>query len=818
MLLGNKKSQENELNWCLVLNPLQSEIDKRKIARKISEIFSLSMEESLDLVANTPIILLDNLSRPIATKIKEYFRITGAELFLTNDIFIKRKCYRTVWPEPPNLSFLDKMESTTRTTQEQQILLGPDEALKEMRSFGGKNGGSSETGAFKIPQESSSLEVARLKKEIDLWRQKYEGQMQEMQRLQKMASGAERAGVNADSLEKDVQKQKALLSKSEEKYESVKEEYREARLLFDEKITTASKEAQQWKERAEESIQRLRSIEQIKQDLERAIGQKMEEIAQWHTKHNQLSEKIQTLEASIKEEKSRSAHIQDSQRGANENQSANALFEEKLRQAGTDLENWKNRAETAEKKTESLSREKEFLNQELNRQVTEINHWREKHRELTGRFDLLKSNQGDQKQIEEKFTQKYSELEATIKTLEHSLKEAREKNVLLEKEIRDENENLQEQLKKAIRHTAEWESQAKELSANAQLLSQEKTFLEEKFDRQEKEVQGWQDKVKGLTEQLAQHEQQVRELERGRAQFEEVIGQERERFQRLQEAYHEEKSRFEEKNRHLALETETSRLHIGELSRTLESVTQQRNELEKTSAMLAQQFQELREKQKKQEQDFLEKESLFESRVASARHELADLKLRTEELNEKNRTLEKNQIRLIQELETRSQKVQEVETRSADLEKAFRELHQSHESLEKMLQVNLKHLESREKELESARRQIRELHAQIEQREAVQRRTQLANILTEKEAALKNLVREQERVEAEIREREESMRKILAEQEKVEKEIIEGKQAQRHYLEQSKKDKEKDKNLRIKLQKSDEPAAELSQSQPLDND
>ena len=106
MLLGNKKNQENEQNWCLVLNPLPSEIDKRKVAHKISEVFSLSLEEATDLVSNTPIILLDNLTRPMAVKVKDYFRSTGAEMFLTNDVFLKRKCYRTVWPEPPNLSFL----------------------------------------------------------------------------------------------------------------------------------------------------------------------------------------------------------------------------------------------------------------------------------------------------------------------------------------------------------------------------------------------------------------------------------------------------------------------------------------------------------------------------------------------------------------------------------------------------------------------------------------------------------------------------------------------------------------------------------------
>ena len=44
MLLGNKKTQEKEQNWSLVLNPLPSEIEKKKLAKKISEAFTLSIE------------------------------------------------------------------------------------------------------------------------------------------------------------------------------------------------------------------------------------------------------------------------------------------------------------------------------------------------------------------------------------------------------------------------------------------------------------------------------------------------------------------------------------------------------------------------------------------------------------------------------------------------------------------------------------------------------------------------------------------------------------------------------------------------------
>src|SRR3989338_7098639 len=128
MLLGNKKNQEREQNWSLVLNPVSNEIDKHKLAQRISEAFKLSLDESLDLVNNTPIILLDNLTRPIASQIKDYFGAVHAELFLTNDVYVKRKCYRTVWPDPPNLSFLESLQPA-RPREAENKPLAPDEAL-----------------------------------------------------------------------------------------------------------------------------------------------------------------------------------------------------------------------------------------------------------------------------------------------------------------------------------------------------------------------------------------------------------------------------------------------------------------------------------------------------------------------------------------------------------------------------------------------------------------------------------------------------------------------------------------------------------------
>jgi chromosome segregation ATPase len=89
-------------------------------------------------------------------------------------------------------------------------------------------------------------------------------------------------------------------------------------------------------------------------------------------------------------------------------------------------------------------------------------------------------------------------------------------------------------------------------------------------------------------------------------------------------------------------------------------------------------------------------------------------------------------------------------------------------------------------DLENARKQIRQLHTELDQRETVQKKAQFHEQLVTKEARLKQVVKQQEKIEFEIREREEDMRKLLAEQETIEREVIEAKQAQRHLAEKTK--------------------------------
>ena len=145
MLTGTKKVQPGGQDWFVVLNPLKSELERNKIAREIAKAFGLPVDEAFDLVANTPIILIDNLLYATALQIKQYFRNSQSDIAVSNDSLMKRRCYRTVWPTPPSLAFLHHMDSPVAPSKRNDTeKLDHAEAIQEIRSWVQTEGVSSE--------------------------------------------------------------------------------------------------------------------------------------------------------------------------------------------------------------------------------------------------------------------------------------------------------------------------------------------------------------------------------------------------------------------------------------------------------------------------------------------------------------------------------------------------------------------------------------------------------------------------------------------------------------------------------------------------
>ncbi len=631
MLLRSKKTHGEEQNWCVILSPIKNEFDKKKVAHKISEIFSVSNEESMDLVSNTPIILLDNLTRPLAAKIKEFFNGIGADTVLTNDVLQKRKCYRTVWPETPDLSFLHQWQPAENHPGAQTLPAA--EALEEIRSMEPPIPITAKSSALKFSdftnqdrQSSDPQELERLRKECALLREQAEHAREELIQVREQARLGRLAETQSILGEKDKESKelRMLLAHAEEKYQVLHAEYREARSLYEEKISLLMRELEQWKLKNQETVKVQQTVQTEKQSLLEAVSQKEALIARSREEHEK------------------------SVRG----------YEQKISQVMQELDSAKLRAKELNDKLLFLQRNKEQLETSVNEQADRISGLNEKNRQLTESQTLLK------KQKEEEASAREVS-EKRVKELEHSLREQT-----------DKTSQWAEKHRQAFEAGEQIRKQKEDQSAGRETAEKRVKELELSVRDQSEKVNYWSEKHR----QLSESSEQIR-------------------------------------------------------------------------------------KQKDEE--------------ALAR----------EAAEKRGKELSLKQQELFQEIESLNAEIKRWEMKSGEVEKHFQELQEAYQNQDQILQANLRQLEHREKELESARKQLREINFQVEQRESTQRRTRIAQEISEKESQLKKLVGDQEKMEAEIREREEMIRKVLQDQEKIEKEIMDGKQAQRHLAELAKREK-----------------------------
>ncbi len=455
MLLGNKKSQKKDQNWCLILNPLYNEIDKRKVSRRISESFGLSGEESDDLVSNTPIILLDNLSHDIATQVKEYFRPTGAELLLTNDVYLKRKCYRTVWPEEPTLDFLKPEDiapeaaeepAAESETEESSQLLHPDEALTEMRSLREHVEHLKEEKAKSAAARSETdgelvRELNRVKRERDMWREKYDTQRRTAEKLGWELATAQESASQSDqngALMEEVEKQKALAAAEREKFDELKEEYRQARSVYEEKLLRLQQDLLSWKERATELEEDNAGRRQEREALEQKLQEQEEKIAGSLKRYQMIETEFQQLKQARtdKQDELRRRELKMAELEAAESELQAQLKEEQERYALLDhryaelQDQFDSRVEEAEQKAQDLAEKVRTLEASQARLIDEIEsrsgeaeNWEEKSREFES---TIRELQDSHEKLEKMLRVNLKQLENREKELELSRRQLRE--------------------------------------------------------------------------------------------------------------------------------------------------------------------------------------------------------------------------------------------------------------------------------------------------------------------------------------------------------------------------------------------------------
>ena len=119
-ILKTESLQQTQGTHALIFSSFASEMSKSRVIDKVTALMPLSREEAYDLVNRTPIVVLDDLSRSEAEKLRDYFLTEGCEVVLTEDQLIKRKCYRIMWQERPELDYEKSKKETTRRVEEKR--------------------------------------------------------------------------------------------------------------------------------------------------------------------------------------------------------------------------------------------------------------------------------------------------------------------------------------------------------------------------------------------------------------------------------------------------------------------------------------------------------------------------------------------------------------------------------------------------------------------------------------------------------------------------------------------------------------------------
>jgi hypothetical protein len=110
MSVNEPRSIHAAEDWGVVLQSVPSK-HKKEIVKRLQEIFGLDKHDAEQVLSNMPLILVDNVSFSLAARIKKFFQSRGAVAETTNHDMIKKNCFQIVWPQTPDLSFF-LMEDT----------------------------------------------------------------------------------------------------------------------------------------------------------------------------------------------------------------------------------------------------------------------------------------------------------------------------------------------------------------------------------------------------------------------------------------------------------------------------------------------------------------------------------------------------------------------------------------------------------------------------------------------------------------------------------------------------------------------------------
>ena len=107
-MIESRASQSPE-DWGVVIQSVPAK-SKKNVLKQLEKIFHLDKRSAEQVLANMPLILIDDLSFGLAVRIKKHFLDLGVVSETTNHDMIKKNCFQVVWPKAPDLAFFQKEE------------------------------------------------------------------------------------------------------------------------------------------------------------------------------------------------------------------------------------------------------------------------------------------------------------------------------------------------------------------------------------------------------------------------------------------------------------------------------------------------------------------------------------------------------------------------------------------------------------------------------------------------------------------------------------------------------------------------------------
>lgn len=469
MLTGTKKVQPSGQDWFVVLNPLKSELERNKIAREIAKAFRLPVDEALDLVASTPIILIDNLLYATALQVKQYFRASQADIIVSNDNFLKRRCYRTVWPTPPNLAFLHQAPPSSQAPQKNETeKLSHNEAIQEIRSWVQTEGVAPERGdrspvkngishmnhqnnrhfrsILEEEREKLLKENVGLKEDLGQLRKALEKSQTETLEKEKTTQASE---IARKQKEKEAQELHALVGHTEEKYELLREEFRQTRQYFEEKLASQEQKTEELlrqiedrdlsqKELLQEKQALLKSFHAAKNDLQRAKDEQEQSRREWESQSAQFGRELDSQKTLIE---GLQAKIRNLEEGKKIIQSSETRLIQELELQNQQAKRWEQKASELEKEMRRLrgtfedqQKSWQLRLAQLEAREHDLENARKQIRELHAELDQREAVQ-KRNQIHEQLAAKELRLKQVVKQQEK-----------VESEIRDREEEMRKLL------------------------------------------------------------------------------------------------------------------------------------------------------------------------------------------------------------------------------------------------------------------------------------------------------------------------------------------------------------------------------------